>query len=73
MRRSFSFSPSSILATGTPVQRSTTSAICSGRTASSTMTSLVLALLGLGQLFLQLRDHAVAELPRLGQITARLA
>ena len=37
MRNSFSRSPSSILSTGMPVQRSTTWAICSGVTASSTI------------------------------------
>ena len=39
IRSSFSRSPSSIRSTGIPVQRSTTSAICSGVTASSTITS----------------------------------
>ena len=52
MRSSFSRSPSSIFEVGMPVQRSTTSAICSGRTASSTITSLSRAF-GLGQLLLQ--------------------
>ena len=40
MRNSLSRSPSSILSTGIPVQRSTTDAIWFGRTASSTITSL---------------------------------
>ena len=40
MRNSLSRSPSSIFDVGIPVQRSTTLAICSGRTASSTITSL---------------------------------
>ena len=40
MRSSFSFSPSSILSTGTPVQRETTCATWSAVTASSTMAPL---------------------------------
>ena len=39
MRSSLSRSPSSILSTGTPVQRETTPAIMSGVTASATSTS----------------------------------
>ena len=39
MARSLSFSPSSILSTGTPVQRETTAAICSASTTSGVSVS----------------------------------
>ena len=43
MAISLSFSPSSILSTGTPVQRETTAAICSASTTSVVIWSLALS------------------------------
>ena len=59
---SFSRSPSSILSTGTPVQRETTPATWSGVTASSISAAAVGLGLDLGELLLELRDDAVGEL-----------
>ncbi len=61
MRRSFSFSPSSILSTGTPVQRDTTCATWSAVTASSTMAPLPsLPSIGL-QLLFELGNAAIGQ------------
>jgi hypothetical protein len=61
MRNSLSRWPSSILSTGTPVQRETTPAMWSGVTASSTRSPpgrrSVLPDFGLAQLLFEARDH----------------
>ena len=62
MRRSFSFSPSSIRSTGTPVQRDTTCATWSAVTASSTMAPLPSAASMRLELLLELRDAAIGQL-----------
>src|SRR6266702_3853320 len=61
MRKSFSFSPSSILSTGTPVQRETTCATWSAVTASSTIAPLPSAAYAL-ELLLDFRNAAVGKL-----------
>ena len=61
MRSSFSFSPSSMRSTGTPVQRDTTCATWSAVTASSTMAPLALRRLDRLELLLELRDAAIGQ------------
>ena len=58
---SFSVSPSSSLSTGMPVQRATTAAMSSSSTSSFTIESRVDAV-ALGELLLERRQLAVADL-----------
>ena len=63
MPSSFSRSPSSILSTGTPVQRDTTCATWSAVTASSDEPVPALGF-DLGELALEIRDHAIGQFAR---------
>ena len=72
MCSSFSRSPSSILSTGTPVQRETTPATWSGVTASSIMPPPSAFASTSVELLLQSRNDAVGELARLGPIALAL-
>ena len=81
MRSSFSFSPSSMRSTGTPVQRETTCATWSAVTASSTIAPLPSLRLDRLELLLELGDAAIGEFAgalvfaaalRIGELGARL-
>jgi hypothetical protein len=74
MASSFSRSPSSILSTGTPVQRETTWAICSASTTSGVRGPDLSRLggLGVGELFLDLGDLAVGDLAGAAEVAGAL-